>query len=191
MSEIAQILDQECTKILLRIWSRCLKGHFCSTCKNRLICCQHVDQPLFCHSIPSQLAQSFFSKPHPRYEILAPTGNKPIFATASNIGFHYPYGISLPPQPKVVRILVLVHAYFMSLDWFISLFQKIRKCLLNGLGFLSVVVTFLYSRRNLFCFVFFLPHHGNFVAPRWLVHPLLRGLVFVSFLISKLVNLPP
>lgn len=79
----------------------------------------------------------------------------------------------------------------MSLEWFFSLFQKKSGNISwmvyasSVLWSLSYILNLKISRRNFFCFVFFLPHHGNFVAPRWLAHPLLRGLVFCFLLNFK------
>lgn len=128
----------------------------------------------------------------------SPTWLKPMCAAASSLSFCFPCSISCLLNPKTVCSSCPGTCPPHVIGWlFFPCFKKLREHLLNGLGLLSVVVTFLYSQLksfpggNLFCFVFFLPHHSNFVAHRWLAHPLLRGLVFVSFLISKLVNLQP
>lgn len=114
--------------------------------KSANLCCEYVDQPLFCHSIPSQLAQSFFySKPHPRYEIPAPSGQACMCCSLRS-RLPLSFIISPPPQSRGI-VWNSCPAHLMSLDWlFFPCFKKVRKHLLNDLGFLSVVVTFLYSQ---------------------------------------------
>lgn len=118
--------------------------------KTANLCCEYVDQPLFCHTIPSQLAQSFFSKP-PGMKSQSHLAQVHICYITSSLGFQCPYSISLPPQPQSSpkflswkcppRVIGVI---------FFLVSKKIRKHLLNGLCFLSVVVTFLYSQfKNL------------------------------------------
>lgn len=55
------MLDKEYTKVLLRNLIQMFDGPLLLCLrKSANLCYEHTDQPLFCHSIPSQLAHSFF-----------------------------------------------------------------------------------------------------------------------------------
>lgn len=90
ISEIAQILDQECTKNFLRSLIQLFEGPLLLYLpKSANLCCEHVDQPLFCHSIPSQLAQFLLLQAPSQVWNPSPTWHKPKCATvASSLGLH-------------------------------------------------------------------------------------------------------
>lgn len=114
--EIAQILDQECTKILLRSLIQMFEEPLLLYLqKSANLCCEHVDQPLLpLHTITTGTKFLLLQAPSQVWNP-SPTRHKPIYAAASSLGFHYPYSISLPPSvPKQSEILVLVRAHLMS-----------------------------------------------------------------------------
>lgn len=167
-----------------------MKGHFCSPCKKRLICCEYVDQPLFRHSIPSQLAQSFFSKPPgmKSQPHLAQVHMCYGLQSRLPVSLQYFPASSAPKQSEMLVLDMPTSCHWSDFFFLVSKKSGNISWMVYAssvLWSLSCILNLKISRRNLFCFVFFLPHHGNFVAPRWLAHPLLRGLVFCFFLNFK------
>lgn len=103
MSEIVQILDQECTRILLRSLIQMFEGPlllYLQKSANLLWTCRPTSLlPL--HTITAGTQFLLLQAPSQVWNP-SPTWHKPICATASSLGFHYPYSISLPRQPKAV-----------------------------------------------------------------------------------------
>lgn len=147
--EVAQILDQECTKILLRSLIQMFEGPLLLYLqKSANLCCEHVDQPLLpLHTITTGTKFLLLQAPSQVWNP-SPTWHKPIYPAASSIGFHYPYSISLPPQSQSsLKFLSWYVPTSCRLGWFFSLFQKNQETSLEWCRLPQcAVVTFLYSQ---------------------------------------------
>lgn len=125
VSEIAQILDEECTRILLRNLIQMFEGPLLLFLhKSANLYYEHVHQPLLFHIITTG-TEFLLLQPPSQVWNPSPTWHKPMCAAASSLGFHCPYSISHLLNPKTQsEILVLVHAHFMSLVDCFSLVTK-------------------------------------------------------------------
>lgn len=161
--------------------------------KKANLCKEYREQPFFCHitASPLTLKPLLFQSPS---QVCSPGHT---WHRLSFVGSLRPYSMyPLSPQRRVWSSWL----GYMSTShgWLVCCFKKGKEIKYEATflewswlpcchGYLPAVsLSSLW--RNLFC-VFFLPHHSNSAAPSWLAHPLVRGLVSVSFSIPQLVNL--
>lgn len=165
--------------------------------KSANLCYSHTDPTSFypLHTITTGTPQSLLLQPHiPGMKSQPHLTQSHVYSCLqSRLPLSLKYLLPSAPKPSLKFLCWYMPS---SCCWLIvfSLVSKIQETSLEWSRLtLSVVVAFLYSQlkksqRKPLLFVFFLPHHSNFVASKLFPY-LIKGIGLYFLLNFKLVNL--